>query len=79
MNVQQSSNDDMSLPAREEWIEICILFFFLEENMKSLPAREEWIEIVTGAVPLTARRLSLPAREEWIEITYYSSSVPSLF
>ena len=36
---------EVSLPAREEWIEIFIILLFVLYVKESLPAREEWIEI----------------------------------
>ena len=65
----------MSLPAREEWIEIMLTISVLL-HFTSLPAREEWIEIYMETKEMNKGK-SLPAREEWIEISTTISTILS--
>ena len=50
-----------SLPPREAWIEIKVIFWITMEMEESLPPREAWIEIGYGIKQVTAEYVASPA------------------
>ena len=58
-----------SLPSREVWFEIILIFHFILIN-SSLPSREVWVEISSGLIKSTISGRSLPSREVWVEMAY---------